>query len=132
MEEKNGISCEIKGMISYNAPTDMTLSEGGGPIEDLLGTDDVENVPDLAESASCSTYISNERNIPPILMFHAIRDEVVSIEHSRSLYAKLKLHDKEVEYYELENEGHRCPAFWGNDILDIVEEFINRNSKFVE
>jgi acetyl esterase/lipase len=120
---------EIKGIISYCAPTDMFLSEGKGPIEDLLGTDHVTSVPDLAKSASCATYLARDRDIPPILMFHGLQDELVSIEHSRNFFEKLKQLDKEVEYYELENEGHCCPTFWGNDILDIVERFVNRNSK---
>lgn len=129
LDKKTNISCEVKGIISYCAPTDMLLSEGKGPIEDLLGTDDVTSVPNLAKSASCATYLSSKRNIPPILMFHGLQDEHVSMEHSRNFFEKLKQCDKEVEYYELENEGHCCPTFWGNDILGIVEKFVKRNCK---
>ena len=128
-KEKNDISCKVNGIISYCAPTDMLLSNGDGPIEDLLGTDDVAKVPELAKSASCETYLSKERNIPPILMFHGLKDEMVSIEHSRNFFDKLKKFDKEVEYYELENEGHCCPTFWGKDVLDIVENFLIKNCK---
>ena len=129
LEEKNNISCSVNGIISYCAPTDMLLSNGDGPIEDLLGTDNVTSVPDLAKSASCATYLSSERNIPPILMFHGLQDEIVSIENGRNFFEKLKQFDKEVEYYELENEGHCCPTFWGKDVLDIVEKFLKRNCK---
>ena len=125
----NNISCEVNGIISYCAPTDLFLSEGKGPIEDLLGTDDVKSVPGLAQSASCATYLSSERKIPPILMFHGLQDELVSIAHSRNFFEQLKQFDKEVEYYELENEGHCCPTFWGNDVIDIVEKFVKRNCK---
>ncbi|QAA32502.1 alpha/beta hydrolase [Clostridium manihotivorum] len=127
--DKNNIPCKVNGIISYCAPTDMYISNGDGPIEDLLGTDDLTKVPSLAKSASCSTYISSERNIPPVLMFHGIQDEVVSIENGRNFFEKLKQFDKEVEYYEIENEGHCCPTFWGKDILDIVERFLKRNCK---
>ncbi len=123
------ISCEVKGIISYCAPTDMFLSEGMGPIENLLGTDKVRNVPDLAQSASCETYLSKDKDIPPILMFHGTQDSLVSLSHSRNFFNKLKQFDKEVAYYELENEDHCSPTFWGKDILDIVEIFINRNCK---
>ena len=126
--EHNG-SYNINGIISYCAPTDMMLSEGMGPIEDLLGTDHVLNVPELAQSASCATYLSKERNIPPILMFHGIQDELVSIKHSRNFFEELRQFNKEVEYYELENENHCAPTFWGNDVLDIVERFIKKNCK---
>lgn len=129
IDVEDNILDNIKGIISYCAPTDMFLSEGGGPIEDLLGTDDVRNVPDLAKSASCATYLSSERSIPPILMFHGLQDELVSVEHSRNFFEKLKHFNKEVAYYELEDEDHCCPTFWGNDIIDIVEEFVKRNCK---
>jgi acetyl esterase/lipase len=125
----NNTPCKINGIISYCAPTDMYLSNGDGPIEDLLGTDDLTKVPSLGKSASCETYISSERTIPPVLMFHGIQDEVVSIENGRNFFEKLKQFDKEVEYYEIENEGHCCPTFWGKDILDIVERFLKRNCK---
>lgn len=62
-------------------------------------------------------------------MFHGIEDSLVSIKHSRNFFEQLKEYDKEVEYYELENEDHCCPTFWGNDIIDIVEEFVKRNCK---
>lgn len=132
LDVENNISCEIKGIISYCAPTDMFLSEGKGPIEDLLGTDKVTSVPDLAKSASCATYLSSKKNIPPILMFHGLQDSVVSIDHSRNFFEKLKQFDKEVEYYELENEDHCPPTFWGNDVLDIVEKFVRRNCKYLK
>lgn len=120
--------CKVSGIISYCAPTDMSLSEGNGPMEDLLGTDDMASCPDLAKSASCSTYLSDERSIPPILMFHGTEDELVSIEHGRRLYNKLAELDKDVEYYELINENHNTPTFWGDDVLNIVEKFIKRNT----
>lgn len=127
LDHENNISCKVNGIISYSAPTDMFLSNGDGPIEDLLGTDNVINVPDLAKSASCATYLSTERNIPPILMFHGIEDDLVSIDHARNFYEMLKQFDKDVEYYEIENEGHSTPS--GDDVLDIVEDFVKRNCK---
>ena len=63
---------------------------------------------------------------PPILMFHGMQDDLVSIEHSQNFYEKLKHFDKEVEYYELENEGHRSPTFLGDAVLDIIERFLKK------
>ena len=128
-EFKSKIPCQVNGIISYCAPTDMLLSKGNGPIEALLGTDNVTKVLKLARSASCASYLSNERDIPPILMFHGLQDELVSIEHSRNFFEDLRKFDKEVELYELENEEHCSPTFWGNDVLNIVEKFVKRNCK---
>ena len=121
---EKGISLHIKGIVDYFGPTDLFLSKGSGPTEALLGTDNVNRVPELTKSASCQTYISAERNIPPILMFHGLEDEMVSIEHSRSLFGTLKRFDKAVQYYEIEKAGHGGGTYWGKEVLDIVEGFL--------
>lgn len=122
-------SCKVNGIITYYAPTDMFLSEESGPMEDFLGTDKMSHVPERAKNASSATYVSKEREIPPILLFHGMEDSVVTIEHSRSLFRYLKECDKEVEYYEVEEEDHGGASFWGKEILDKVENFIKRNCK---
>lgn len=121
---EKGMPLHIKGIVDYFGPTDLFLSKGFGPTEALLGTDNVNHVPELTKSASCQTYISAERKIPPILMFHGLEDELVSIEHSRSLFEKLKASGKAVQYYEIEKEGHGGGAYWGKEVLDIVEKFL--------
>ncbi len=126
---KGSSAIDIRGIISYSAPTDMMISKGDGPIEDLLGTDNVENAKELAEIASCKTHVSTEKDIPPILMFHGTEDKLVSVENGKRFFEYLKHNDKKVQYYELEAEGHGGAAFWGDEILDIVEKFIKRNCK---
>jgi dipeptidyl aminopeptidase/acylaminoacyl peptidase len=74
-------------------------------------------------------YISGEREIPPILMFHGTEDGLVFIKHSRSLFHCLKQLNKEAAYYEIKNEDHGSASFWGKDILDIVERFINKTRR---
>ncbi|WP_310603668.1 alpha/beta hydrolase [Anaerosporobacter sp.] len=118
---------QIKGIISYFAPTDMLLSEGDGPMEDLLGIKQMSDDLELARSASCGTYISMDREIPPILMFHGTNDSMVTVEHSRSFFKKLEQFDKSVSYYEVEGEEHSSASFWGEEVLGIVEEFIKGN-----
>ncbi len=126
-KETSVLSCKIKGIISYSAQTDLTHSEGTGPCGDLLGTDDVRKVPELAKSASCATYVDKDREIPPILMFHGKKDSIVSVEESRNLFDTLTKYDKVVSYYELENEDHGGPTFWSAPVLDIVEDFVKKN-----
>lgn len=126
-DENSNTIYHINGIISYYAPTDMFLTKKEGPMEDLLGVNDVKDAPELARNASCKTYISAEKKIPPILMFHGKKDEVVSIKHSRDLFDILKECDKEVEYYEIEESGHGGAAYWTDEILDIVEKFVKRN-----
>lgn len=120
------IPYNINGIISFYAPTDMFLTRREGPIENLLGVSDVTLAPWLAEAASCKTYITKEKSIPPILMFHGKEDETVSIENSRNLFAILEKYDKDVEYYEIEKAGHGGAVYWTDEILDIVEKFIRK------
>jgi len=117
-------SCSVNGVISMFAPTDMLLSDGAGPVEDMLGVKSVFDDPRIAAAASCYTYISRDREIPPVLMFHGTEDPVVPIKHARELFGHLKRNDKTVEYYEVEEEVHGGAAWWDNDVLDIVERFI--------
>ncbi|MCL2718500.1 MAG: alpha/beta hydrolase [Lachnospiraceae bacterium] len=121
------IPVKIKGIINFFAPTEMSFFNGEKPVEALLGTDDINKVPELAKSASCSTYIS-EREIPPILMFHGIEDDIVDICNSRVLFDNLRSYDKDVEYYEIEDEGHGGGTFWCKEIWDIVERFMKRHT----
>ena len=123
---ENDIPYNISGIISFYAPTDMFVTKKKGPIENLLGVSDVAMAPQLAKAASCKTYITKEKNIPPILMFHGKADETVSIENSRNLFALLKKYDKAVEYYEIEKAGHGGAVYWTDEILDIVEKFIKK------
>lgn len=125
-DAENDISYNINGIISFYAPTDMFLSRKEGPIENLLGVNDVSQAPQLAQAASCKTYITASKNIPPILMFHGKADETVSIENSRNLFALLQKYDKDVEYYEIEKAGHGGAVYWTDEILDIVENFIRK------
>lgn len=125
-DAENNIPYNINGIISFYAPTDMFLTRKKGPIEDLLGVTDVALAPQLAKAASCKTYITKEKNIPPILMFHGKEDETVSIENSRNLFALLQKSDKDVEYYEIEKAGHGGAVYWTDDVLNIVEKFIKK------
>lgn len=125
-DTETGAPYNINGIISFYAPTDMFLSRKEGPIENLLGVNDVSQAPHLAQAASCKTYITKEKTIPPILMFHGKADETVSIENSRNLFALLQKYDKDVEYYEIEKAGHGGAVYWTDEILDIVENFIRK------
>lgn len=119
--------CKVNGIISISGPTDMFLSKGTGPMEAFIGTDCMSHAVERATAASCGTYVTKEREIPPILMIHGQEDCIVTIEHSRSFYRKLQQYDKEVDFYEVINENHGGPTFWGKEILDIVEGFIKKH-----
>ncbi|TAH67145.1 MAG: alpha/beta hydrolase [Anaerolineaceae bacterium] len=94
------------------------------PTKDLLGVEDVLDNKELARQASCAAYISKEVDLPNILLMHGATDGQVGIEHSRQLYNQLKEADKHVVFYEIKGVDHGGPVFWSEDILDIIDSFI--------
>lgn len=125
---------QIKGIIDFSGPVNLIKvrkeslkpdmqKEGRMPVDSLLGVDDILNVPELAEAASCDTYISRQASIPPILIVHGTKDEVVSLSQSILLFEKLIKEKKEVYFYQLEDAGHGGAMFWCDEVLDIVDKF---------
>lgn len=131
------VSFRLRGVIAQSAPTDILkcagepfppgFPEGFRPTADLLGVRDVLENRELAEAASCRKYISGDAELPPVLLFHGTEDVQVSVENSRDLYELLKSAGKDVFFYELEG-GHGGAVFWSEEILDITEAFIRRQS----
>jgi predicted peptidase len=73
-------------------------------------------------------YITEDVEIPPILLFHSEKDAVVSVENSRFLYKKLIEFHHEVDYYEIENsDAHGGMTFFNSIILDIIKDFCNKH-----
>jgi predicted esterase len=94
------------------------------PTADLLGVDSVKDNKELADKASCEMYITNEVNLPPVLLVHGDQDTIVSVEQSRRLHKILKDNHKTVIYYELEGIDHGGTAFWTEDLINYIENFI--------
>lgn len=98
------------------------------PSEVLLGVQSIEGNENIACSASASMYITKEVQIPPICILHSENDPIVSVENSRVLAEMLEKNGHNVEYYELENSDAHCGAvFFSKVVLDIVQEFCERN-----
>lgn len=127
------LSDRVRGIIDLCGPSDMFLfkaepdSEKFRPKEDLLGVKRIYDDSEKVRRASCKAYLSGERRIPPVLMFHGTQDGTVSVRHSRELFEALKGFDKEVEYYEIEGADHIGTEILEGEILDIISDFIRKN-----
>lgn len=94
----------------------------------LLGVDSIEGNEEIARRASASMYITSNVKIPPMCIFHSDNDPIVSVENSRVLYETLVKNGHNAEYYELENSDAHCGVtFFNNQILDIIQDFCERN-----
>ncbi len=122
---------EIRGVIAQAAPSDLLLCQTEDlppwmkkrPSAELLGVEYIDENLDIAKNASCTTYVKNEIELPPVLLLHGDKDSVVTVEHSRNLYKLLKAKNKNVVYYELENVDHSGNAFWSKEVLKIMSDF---------
>ncbi|MCM1049759.1 MAG: alpha/beta hydrolase [Clostridiales bacterium] len=123
---------KISGVICESGSTDLLICAKEKlppwlkirPSAVLLGVDKIEGNEELAKKASCSMYISEDIELPPILLIHSEHDPVVSVENSRTLYDKLAACHHHVFYYELEgSDAHGGVTFYDSAILDIIQEF---------
>lgn len=127
---------KISGVICESSSTDLLICAKEKlpswmkirPSAALLGVDTIEGHEELAEKASCSMYISENIELPPILLIHSEYDPIVSVENSRTLYETLVTSHHNVFYYELEeNDAHGGATYYDSAILDIIQKFCNMN-----
>lgn len=91
----------------------------------LIGRKNILENPELVYPTVIKNYVSKERNIPPILMFHGSNDELVPFGQSCELFTALRNAGKDVQLYQMENAHHGDRCFWSNTVLNIIEDFIN-------
>ncbi len=131
----NGL-CEtlprISGVICESGSTDLLICAKEPlppwmqirPSAVLLDVDKIEGNEELARKASCSMYITENIELPPVLLIHSEYDPIVSVENSRTLYEKLTVTHHEVYYYELEdNDAHGGMTYFDDKVLDVVQNF---------
>lgn len=128
---------KISGVIAESASTDILICAKESlppffkirPSAVLLGVDDIEGNEELAEKASCSMYITEDVELPPILLIHSEFDPVVSVENSRTLYEKLNSTKHEAFYFELENnDAHGGAVYYDSQVLDIIRSFCDKHN----
>ncbi len=97
----------INCVVSWYAPCDLLelrekqegLSYLGAESPEgwLVGRRDLSNEPELAKKISPIYWINEESVIPPILLMHGTRDELVPFSQSAQLYQKLKKYSLQIK-----------------------------------
>jgi len=132
-------SDDVNAVIDFYGPTDITKMNDCPSIQDHTGPDSPEgkliggkNVLENLEEARKTnpiTYISEQKDIPPILIMHGSKDRLVPFNQSVLLYQALLDAGKQVEFYKLKGADHGGPQFWTDEIIDILDDFIKKNIK---
>jgi acetyl esterase/lipase len=130
-------SAKVKCIVDWYGPTDISrmgdfpsMMDHYGPDSPegmLIGAKDVKENPELAAPTVPMNYLSAEKPIPPILIMHGTRDQLVAFNQSCILYNKLKDLKKNVEMYALKGAYHGFGGFNCNKAIDIVLKFLGRH-----
>ena len=135
----SGYSTHVNAIVDVFGPTDIRKMndfpctwdhrEKNSPEGLLIGGVRVPDNEELAQKTVAENYISKERTIPPILILHGTKDRIVPYNQSELLYEKLKENDKAVMMYRLKGADHGDPAFWNDNVLNIIDNFLQKNMK---
>ena len=129
----------VKGVIDLYGPTNFATMNNEPTSQDHRTPDSPEGMeiggkpvlehPELVKPATLATYVSKDRPLPPILMFHGTNDELVPFGQSCELFDALKKADKDATFYQVIGAHHGGREFWTNEVLDIEESFIKKLCK---
>lgn len=132
-------STSVKCIVDWFGPSDISVMgdypssmdhyHPESPEGLLIGRLDVRENPELAQKTVPMNYLSKEKNIPPVLIFHGDVDDVVNFNQSCRLYDKLSELGKDVTMYKLEGSGHGTGGFASIEAIDTACDFIRKHLK---
>lgn len=138
-EERKSSKSIVKGVIDLYGPTNFTTMNDEPSSQDHRTPDSPEGCeiggksvlehPELTRPTILANYVSEERELPPILMFHGTNDELVPFGQSCELYGALKNGHKDAAFYQVIGAHHGGREFWTKAVIDIEEQFIKRVCK---
>ncbi|WP_062206394.1 alpha/beta hydrolase [Demequina salsinemoris] len=131
--EPLGVSCYV----DYYAPTHIARMNEEPSIYDhlsadtaegqLIGGHDLRERPDLVAPTVAMNHIDADRRLKPLLIIHGDKDRLVPFAQSALLYEALVEAGQPVDFYRLAGADHGGPAFWTEEVLDLVDAFMQRH-----
>lgn len=129
-----GVSAEVSGIVNYYGSVTVMLEASNpstpnyklpdSPEGMVMGGVNLREREDLARALSVEENIDENTVIPPVIIFHGTKDRIVNTTQSVTLYRKLKACGKEVSLYLLKGADHGGAEFWTDEVLSIVDTFI--------
>ena len=107
---------DFPSTITHNAPASPESSVIGGPIQDSINRDKVNEYNPI-------TYITEENEFPPFLIMHGDSDPLVPFNQSLILYETLRAKGHSVSFYKLTGTGHGN-RFFTPQTIQIVIDFL--------
>jgi acetyl esterase/lipase len=135
-DDYNKYSCKVNTIIDYYGTVDAAELAKTPWLQDHAEADSTEGmmlggVPvlenlDKVKAANPATYVSAEKECPPVLIIHGDSDRVVPFGQSIIIYNTLKKFGKQTELYKIPGADHGTNEHWTEAAYDIVEDFINK------
>lgn len=129
----------IRGLVDYYGPTDIVAMNDAPSAMDHAGPDSPEGLliggypvlesPERTGPTVVMNYITENRPLPPIAIFHGTVDRLVPYSQSELLYERLKTCHKIVEFYPVDGADHGGPTFYCPQVYEKTLEFLNKYSE---
>ncbi len=127
-------SAAVRCIVDWYGPTDISLMNTTDSVQDhiqpdspegyLVGQKNVLENPTLVAPTIPMNYLSADRKIPPILMMHGSKDQLVHFHQSCIFYNALRALGKDVTFYKLEGAYHAFGGFNCDEAVQIVIEYL--------
>lgn len=135
-EERRSNTPIVRGVIDLYGPANFTtMNEEPSSMDHRtpespegceIGGKPVLEHPELTRPTILANYVSEDRELPPVLMFHGSNDELVPFGQSCELYEALKNNHKDAAFYQVLGAHHGGREFWTQEVLELEEQFIRR------
>lgn len=129
----------VRGVIDHYGPTNFLTMNDEPSSQDHRTPDSPEGCeigrkavlenPCLVHPTIIANYVHQEKELPPVLMFHGTNDELVPFGQGCELYDALRNAGKDAVFYQVIGAHHGGREFWSEQVLDIEEAFIRRLCK---
>ncbi len=131
-------SCAVRCVVDLYGPTDISRMcqrpstmdhvSPASPEGRLIGGYDVLQHPDRVAPTVAMRYVGTAP-LPPFLILHGNKDRLVPFHQSLLLYEALRDAGHEALFYRVEGADHGGPAFFAENVLSIVCDFLGRAMK---
>ncbi|MFD0697428.1 alpha/beta hydrolase fold domain-containing protein [Paenibacillus sp. GCM10027628] len=128
-------SNDVRAVINFCGPSDllqlskfpslMNHDEADSPASLLIGGPIQENR-DKAAAANPINYIDSAKPLPPFLIMHGDRDELIPFQQSVLLYEALRDAGQDVTFYKVKGASHRM-GLWNPTVFKVVSDFLKAN-----
>lgn len=133
-----GRDYSVRGIIDFYGPTDFTTMNDEPSTQDhftpdspegmFIGGRPVDPASEIVQRTIIKNYVTDGRDLPPVLMFHGSADELVPFSQSCEFYEALTQARHEADFYQVKGAHHGGGEFWSSDVLSLVDAFIRRHS----